>query len=346
MPFEYELMRGLRKHRKQRFEEAGAIYRAIIEAMPTHAEALHLMGILEADQGRYVEGREFILKALAVKQSSTFYFTLGDIDNRIGESEQAFQAWENAFALDPTNTAVAHQLALLCSKQNKYESALTWCHKALSLQPAAPEVCQELHWICALGYEAQKDVEKAISSLETVMQYDSQRLDAIIKMAELQLTQGDIEAALIYLERWQALVPEAEAPVLKRSALLHQTSRTAQALQMLKEYALLHPENTSILLPLAQYSYAMNDYLAALEYYIRAFELNPPVSGLRQKLIRFCLQGAWSILTGLRSRRRIEPAAKKPTPSRRTMVLPPAPSLPQPRVSVTDDLPDDTVVPI
>lgn len=345
MPFEYELMRGLRKHRKQRFQEAGTIYHDIIKAMPTHAEALHLMGILEADQGRYVEGREFIMKALAVKQSSMFYFTLGDIDNRMGEPIQAIQAWENAFALDPTNIAVAHQLAVLYSRQQKHESALDWCQKALALQPSAPEVCQELYWICALGHEAQSESEKAILSLETVLQYNSQRLDAIIKMAELQLGQGDIEAALLYLEQWQALTPEAEAPVLKRASLLNQTSRTAQALQLLKEYTLLHPESTAVLLPLAQYSYVMNDYLAALEYYIRAFELNPPVSGLRQKLIHCFLQGARLVLVGM-NRRRIDPMAKKPPVSKRKFVLPPAPSLPQSRVSVADALPDDTVVPI
>ena len=61
------LEEALQHHQAGHLEEAGAIYRQILDADPEQAEALHWLGVIELQQGRPQAAVELIAQALKIK---------------------------------------------------------------------------------------------------------------------------------------------------------------------------------------------------------------------------------------------------------------------------------------
>ena len=58
---------AIQHHRAGRLRAAEEIYRQILQAEPTHADALHLVGIVNAQAGNHQIAVEYIDRALKVK---------------------------------------------------------------------------------------------------------------------------------------------------------------------------------------------------------------------------------------------------------------------------------------
>ena len=58
---------ALQHHRAGRLQEAEAIYRQILAAVPNHADALHLRGVLAYQVGRPDVAVDLMRKAIAVE---------------------------------------------------------------------------------------------------------------------------------------------------------------------------------------------------------------------------------------------------------------------------------------
>src|SRR5262245_7907008 len=67
-----EMRRALELHRQGKLEEAEAIYRAVLTAMPADFDALHLWGIAEYQLGRNEEAIVLFDRAIAVGPNDVF----------------------------------------------------------------------------------------------------------------------------------------------------------------------------------------------------------------------------------------------------------------------------------
>ena len=73
------LQLALRHHQAGRLSAAEAIYRQILEANPTHADANHLLGVLEYQSGRNEVAIPHLRRAIAVNAGvAAFHSNLGN----------------------------------------------------------------------------------------------------------------------------------------------------------------------------------------------------------------------------------------------------------------------------
>lgn len=78
-----------REHRDGNHDQAEAIYHAILQAEPGNADALHLLGIIRAQQSRFDEAIDLIRQAIASNPLPGYYANLAMVYQNSGNAAEA-----------------------------------------------------------------------------------------------------------------------------------------------------------------------------------------------------------------------------------------------------------------
>jgi tetratricopeptide (TPR) repeat protein len=185
-------------HRASNHAEAEVVYGTILEAEPSHPQALYLHGLLLLDTGRPHEavaslemaatsrpghaGTQVNLiralladrrpaEALAVASScpsgsADIAFLQGTALNALGRPAEAVVMLEQAVALDPANAAAVLNLGNGCADLDRLEEAEAYCRRAIELAPELAEAHASLGFLltsCGRLDEAIAACEAAIA---------------------------------------------------------------------------------------------------------------------------------------------------------------------------------------
>ncbi|HVA54974.1 MAG TPA: sulfotransferase [Gammaproteobacteria bacterium] len=124
-----------------RLGHAAGVCHAILGVTPRYAPALHLLGIILADQGQLAEGLRLVEQALEQDHhSAAFHFTRGQILMRLGNPAASIGALEESAHLDPNNRRIPQQLALALLAGRRLSEAETVVGTALEKWPESAEL--------------------------------------------------------------------------------------------------------------------------------------------------------------------------------------------------------------
>src|SRR5580658_9185369 len=89
-------------HKAGRLNEAERIYRQILAIDATHADSLHLLGMIAYQAGRLDDATAMIGKAIAVdKTQAAYHLNLGTVFHAQGRLDEAAACYESAIAIQP-----------------------------------------------------------------------------------------------------------------------------------------------------------------------------------------------------------------------------------------------------
>ena len=167
----HEFRQGLARHQQGNLVEAERHYDAALKSQPDNFEALHMLGVIALQKGRFEQGVEIIRKAVALNENSAIAFNnlakglkdLGRFDEAIihferaialapafadaqfgygtalhfvNRSEDALVHFEKAIALHPNFVAALNNRGLALAKLKRFTEALASYDKALAIQPS------------------------------------------------------------------------------------------------------------------------------------------------------------------------------------------------------------------
>ena len=136
---------ALAHHQAGRLAEAEAIYRQVLAAEPRHADALHLLGVLAAGEGRFDEALELIQKAiLLLPVQPIFHMNLGVAYRRLGRLEEAVACLQRAAALGQEMAAVHMNLGDALYGLGRIDDSIASSQRALALRPDYAEAHSNL----------------------------------------------------------------------------------------------------------------------------------------------------------------------------------------------------------
>jgi protein O-GlcNAc transferase len=132
-------------HLAGRFAEAQGLYRQILAQNPGDADALHMMGVAEFQQGRLKAAGEFIFRAIqADGRRADFHGNLGLVLSAAGNAEAAIAEYRVALHIQPQYPEARNNLGIELARIKKYEEAIGEYGAAIALRPNYLEAINNL----------------------------------------------------------------------------------------------------------------------------------------------------------------------------------------------------------
>jgi tetratricopeptide (TPR) repeat protein len=131
----YIFKNAIEAQKAGRLDEATSGYRQILEHEPDHADALHLLGVIEMERGDLLAAENLIRKAISINENAIFMTNLSNVlmdQQRVTDAEALLR---RALVLSPLYATAHYNLGLLLKDTGAASDAKTSMGRAVELQP-------------------------------------------------------------------------------------------------------------------------------------------------------------------------------------------------------------------
>lgn len=129
------LQRAIALHQEGNLAQAQPLYREVLAAVPDHADALHLLGVLSHQLGQTPAAEALIRRALAVQpQAPAYQNSLGNVLRAQFRAAEAEACYRTALRLQPNAPELHHHLGLALKDQGRLQDAEASFRQAIRLR--------------------------------------------------------------------------------------------------------------------------------------------------------------------------------------------------------------------
>ena len=192
-----------------RYTEADRLCTAIIQAIPTHIDAINLLGVVAQNVNRHDLAVELFQRAINIDGTSAIYHqNLGISLNHLQRYVETIAAFQNALARDATNVQTIIYLGAVYEKTGKLDDAVASYQQALLINPGFAEAYSTLGYVLY----AQGNLEAAIENCQKAVSINPDFAEAYSNLGTALYAQGNLEAAVYNYQKAIASSPDfAEA---------------------------------------------------------------------------------------------------------------------------------------
>ena len=213
------LQQALALHRGRKLEDAERLYREILAEEPRHFDALHLVGLVQYETGRWDAAVASIRAAIAVRPGfAPAFANLGLALQKLQHLDEALASYDRALALAPDYAEGHYNRGNVLLDLKRLEDAVASFDRALALEPGrAPALYNR--GIALLDLERP---EEAVASFDRALALKPEYAQALYNRAiALQHLRRQDEVAAS-LARLLELVPDFPfAPGMLLHAQMH-----------------------------------------------------------------------------------------------------------------------------
>ncbi|MEQ9170674.1 MAG: tetratricopeptide repeat protein [Rhodospirillales bacterium] len=270
------LARAITRHQAGDLGAAEKAYRAVLADHPDHADALHLLGVVQYQKGDPGAAADHIRRAIALDSRAAMYHAnLGRVLMALGQATEAVEAYRGAVALTPKDAAVHSDMAAALVTAGDFDAARSRARLALELDPnlapahlnlglalqcggasaaAGAEACfrraAALDSNLADAHQALGQLHQAREEEDAAMECYRQAIRAHPGMAEAHCNLGnilrerlDLTAALVHYDAGLGAAPGVAALHANRGVALHELGRFDDALASYDRALALDPDD-------------------------------------------------------------------------------------------------------
>ena len=130
------LERAFAAHQSGNLGQAEFLYRLVLDADRRQFDALHMLGIIEAQRGNLAAGLDRLRQALRIRPGSLeVMINLGRMQSELGRYADAAETYERALRVDPGSALAHSNFSIVLRKQGHADAALAHCDAALASAP-------------------------------------------------------------------------------------------------------------------------------------------------------------------------------------------------------------------
>ncbi len=135
-------------------QEAEHVIRAILQARPDHAHALHLLGLVVYQSGQPAKAIEIIQRAIAAApHEAVFHSNVAEMSRQLGRLPDAIRHGERAVALSPSMVSGHSNLGIAYFDAGQDDKAQACHERALAIEPRTPSSLNNLGSIARRGHD-------------------------------------------------------------------------------------------------------------------------------------------------------------------------------------------------
>lgn len=259
-------------HRAGQLTEARDAYLAILRINPRHADVLHALGIICAQQEEFPEAIEYFQKALQFQaRDPSIALHLANVLKIQGLFNQAAELLESTIKKHPDYVPAYNNLGTIYYAQAKFDDAIAAYRHAIAKHPNYIDAYYNL----ALALTKKNRLEEASHIYKRILETVPEHSAARFHFACLLMQQDQIEPALkefLLIEAVQPFHFETQTNLatcyLKQGKLNEAKTHYLKALE-------LKPEDTQILFNLGVIGMQQGNIDNAIQHYQRATIINP-----------------------------------------------------------------------
>jgi tetratricopeptide (TPR) repeat protein len=231
---------ALAHQRAGRAGDAERLCRNILALEPSHAQTLHLLGVIEHQLGRPDAAIDHIRMAIRRDgRDPAFHHNLGNILKTLGRLAEAADSYRRALSLDPASVDTLYNLGNTCLDLGHQGQAVTYFERALRLRPDVIE----LHNHLGSALHDLGRYEEAIAGYRKALELRPEAVDTLANLAAALRVQGQLDEAQARYERGLALQPNGVESLLGLGVVLRDRGLPAEAVARYEQALALAPDH-------------------------------------------------------------------------------------------------------
>jgi predicted O-linked N-acetylglucosamine transferase (SPINDLY family) len=258
-------------HQRGNLAEAERLYGLALGADPANVAALHMLGVLRAQQGRNDEALALIGAALKIAPGAAdALVNYGNILNLMGRGEKALASYDKALAINPRDSGTLNNRGNVLRKLGRPIDAVQSYDRALAINP------RDMDALYNRGnalWEAGRPGE-ALAGYEKALTVDPRHVGALNNRGLALWELGRRDEALASYGRALSIKPDFIEALNNRGNALVKLRRFDEALVNYEQSLAAAPNNPGALIGRAGALLALKRFGAALEGYKHAHAAN------------------------------------------------------------------------
>ncbi len=200
-----KLQRALGLHQQGQAQQAQAIYQEILRIEPHHSEALQLLGLIAAQDGKLHLAAELMGKAIeSDPRNVAAYCNRATVFKSLGQLSVALESYDRAIELAPDLATVHFNRGLVLQELQQLAAALASYEQAIAIEPDYAEA----HLACGNVLNELNQLDAALTSCDRAIALVDDYEDAHVGRGALLLVLGRLDAARASYDRAIALKPD------------------------------------------------------------------------------------------------------------------------------------------
>jgi predicted O-linked N-acetylglucosamine transferase (SPINDLY family) len=260
--------------------EAEALYRQVLQAQPTHPDALHLLGIIAFQTKRNDMALELIQKAIAVNsRSGDYYCNLGLVLAALGKLADAVAAYQASLVLNPLAYEAFYNMGNALRDLGKPADAVAAYQRGLSLQPRQPAALANMGSVL----RTMGRLPESIAAYREALALRPGDFAALLNLGNALVESGRMEEAIVAYQQAQKQNPQ-DARVLERLGLaLRDNGRFDEALDCFSRLVSVRPDSAEAWFTLGNILFFQGKVDEAIAAYDKSVALQPDNANLASR---------------------------------------------------------------
>ncbi len=263
---------ALQHHQEGRLPQAEVIYRQVLQVDPGNSDALHLLGVVCFQAGKYEIAIEFISKAINANTAEPLYYNnIGEAYRALNRLDEAFSCYQNALSLKPDYAEAHNNLGNAFQTQGNLDEAFSCYQRALLLRPDYAEA----H--CNLGviYKDRGDFDAAYACYQAALSLRPNIPEAHNNLGNIYESRGNLNEALACYQRALSLKPDYAEAHNNQGNVFQAQGNLGEAFSCYQKALSLKPDYTEAHNSLGNVYKDQGNLDAAFSCYQQALSLKP-----------------------------------------------------------------------
>lgn len=222
--------------------EAERLLSQVLKTAPEEAAGLNLFGALRARQGRLDEAEAFFARAVRSDNSLTgAHMNLAYLYLLKGQPEKTAASLREVLRLEPSNAEAGYRLAWLLLSRGRLDECLGLGEEL----KRSGAVSSPLLVVLGDAHLRKGDTARAEENYRAVLDGQAGNADALLGMAQVSQSRGDLESAARYVNRLKGAVADSPELLLKLSRVALNSGMKGEAVSALRRAVALKPVEPS-----------------------------------------------------------------------------------------------------
>lgn len=269
---------------------AEEIINRILQLNPTHAHALHLLGIIAHQVGKIPLAIQLIEKALSHDATvAVFHSNLGEMHRQRQNLEESIACNQRAVQLDPHSAVALSNLGVAYYDAKQYAQAEACHQQALALNPQQGNSLNNMGSL----HKERKNLEEARRYYQAAIASSPTYADPLNNLGAIMVTEQQFDQAIELLKRAITLTPAFADAHCNLGFAYRGLDKNDMALPHFQHALQLRPHYAEAYIGLSKIHSAKNEFEAAERCAKQAIEIDPSKAEFYQCLAEiYSEQGA------------------------------------------------------